>query len=74
MRVFLHTRKDARNEWVNERREFAQVPAVGEYLTTSSHGEWHRVEIVVHTPFPCDFDAEVYAVEVDHLQVFIGLS
>lgn len=69
MRVFLHTKKSGLGEWVNERREFAQLPAVGEYLTTSTTGAWHRVEVVVHTPFPCEFDAEVFALEVDHLEV-----
>lgn len=69
MRVFLHTKKDARSEWENERYEFAQLPVAGDYVATSTRSEWFRVEFVVHTPFPCDFDAEVYAVQVDHLEV-----
>lgn len=73
MRVFLHTKQDARSEWVNEQREFAQIPAVGEYLATSSNSEWYRVEFIVHTPFPCEFDAEVFAVQVDHLEVYKGI-
>lgn len=66
-RVFLHTRKPGGADWLNESREFHRIPAVSEYLTRETDGPWYQVQLVVHTPFPCDCDAEVYAVEVDHL-------
>ncbi|OCG81956.1 hypothetical protein LMG667_20185, partial [Xanthomonas euvesicatoria] len=69
MKVFLHTRSPEHRDWLNEKREFARIPVVGEHVAISSDGPWFKVELVVHTPFPCEFDAEVYAVAVDHLQV-----
>jgi|HigsolmetaAR206D_1030411.scaffolds.fasta_scaffold35265_2 hypothetical protein len=69
MKVFLHTRSPQQRDWVNEGRDFARIPSVGEYVATSGDGPWFQVELVVHTPFPCDFHAEVYAVAVDHLDV-----
>lgn len=69
-KVFLHTRTPQQRDWVNEKRDFARIPTVGEYVATSSSGvSWFRVQLVVHTPFPCEFDAEVYAVAVDHSEV-----
>ncbi|CEE79440.1 conserved hypothetical protein [Xanthomonas citri pv. citri] len=41
---------------------------IGEYVAMSEDA-WFKVELVVHTPFACEFDAEVYAVGVDHLEV-----
>ncbi len=69
MKVFFHTRTPQQRDWLNEERDFARIPTVGEYVATSSGSSWFRVELVVHTPFPCDFDAEVYAVAADHLAV-----
>ena len=69
MKVFLHTRSPKQRNWLNEKRDFSHIPVVGEYVATSSDGPWFKVELVVHTPFPCDFDAEVYAVAADHLEV-----
>jgi hypothetical protein len=69
MKVFLHTRSRKQRDWLNEKYEFARIPMVGEYVATSSRSEWFQVELVVHTPFPCEFDAEVYAVEADHREV-----
>ena len=70
MKVFLHTRSPQQRNWLNEERQFARIPCVGEYVATSTGDRsWFRVELVVHTPFPCDFDAEVYAVAEDHLDV-----
>lgn len=69
MKVFLHTRTPQKRDWTNEIREFARVPTIGEYVSTSASGPWHKVELVVHCPFVCDCDAEVYAVEVDHNEV-----
>ncbi|NHR07386.1 hypothetical protein HA052_19535 [Chromobacterium haemolyticum] len=69
MKVFLHTRTPQKRDWTNEIREFARIPTLGEYVSTSGHGPWHKVELVVHCPFECGCDAEVYAVEVDHNEV-----
>ena len=69
MKVFLHTRSPQKRDWTNEMRDFARVPIIGEYLATSSSGPWYLVELVVHCPFDCEPDAEVYAVEVDHSEV-----
>jgi hypothetical protein len=62
MKVFLHTRNRASWNWQNELRNFARIPIVGEYLTLDSESPWYQVLVVVHTPFECDCDAEVYAV------------
>lgn len=69
MKVFLHTRSPKQRDWLNEKGEFARIPAVGEYVAISSDSPWFKVELVVHTPFPCEFDAEVQAVAADHLDV-----
>jgi hypothetical protein len=65
-RVFLHTRpmEDYRGE--NTPRDFARIPAVGEYVATAVAGPWYRVRLVVHAPFSAEYEAEIYAVEVDH--------
>jgi len=66
MKVFLHTRDMGKFNWVNEIREFARIPIEGEYLALNSNSGWYKVQLVVHTPFECDCNAEVYAVKVDH--------
>ena len=55
--------------WSNSGREFLRLPVVGEYVATSSSSSWYRVELVVHCPFEAEYVAEVYAVEVDHMEV-----
>lgn len=69
MKVFLHTRSHGRFDWRNEARDFARIPIVGEYLTRYVTSPWYKVQIVVHTPFECEFDAEVYAIKVDHNEI-----
>lgn len=69
MKVFLHTRSAGKHDWTNNNHEFARIPVIGEFVTLSTTGSWFQIELVVHTPFPCDCDAEVYAVEVDHSAV-----
>ncbi len=69
MRVFLHTRSEGKTDWKNENRDFARIPNTGEHLSLSSDSPWYEVQLVVHTPFDTDIEAEVYAVEVDHLEV-----
>ena len=66
MRVFLHLRSRGQRDWRNEFREMPQIPRLGEFIALASAAqEWFRVELVVYTPFPGDWDAEVYAVAVD---------
>lgn len=69
IKVFLHTRISENDNWENVSEEFVALPSVGEYLTLSSDSEWYEVKIVLHTPFSRDYDAEVYAMRVDHLEV-----
>ena len=69
MKVFLHTRSQGKYDWENEFRDFARIPVVGEYLALYVTSPWYQVQLVVHTPFKCDCEAEVYAVEVDHSEV-----
>ena len=67
MRVFLHTRESKGSGWNNnEMREFARVPAIGEYVALADDSEWFEVVLVVHTPFECDCDAEVFAQSPRH--------
>jgi len=67
VRVFLHTHPPGSSQWRTEHREFFRIPIVGEYLTLAVTSPWYRVAVVVHTPFSDQFEAELYAVEVDHL-------
>ena len=70
MRVFLHVRSPEQRDWRSEFREMPQVPRLGEFVSLASETrDWFRVELVVYTPYPCDCDAEVYAVAIDHLDV-----
>lgn len=68
MNVFMHTRKDTA-PWQNEMRVFAQIPQVGEFLMPASDAAWYEVKLVVYTPHGGDIDAEVYAEEVDYLEI-----
>jgi hypothetical protein len=63
MRVFLHTRDPEENEGVNDFRGFARIPVVGDYVALPDDPRYFKVVLVVHTPFPCDCEAEVYAVK-----------
>lgn len=66
-KVFLHTRDQDETTTMNEERIFARVPAIGEHLSASSKPPWYRVTGVVHHPSEeTDFDADVYAVQVDY--------
>ncbi|KIV56439.1 hypothetical protein AM501_09805 [Aneurinibacillus migulanus] len=69
IKVFLHTYISENDSWENVTKEFVALPSVGEYLTLSSVSEWYEVKIVLHTQFSRDYDAEVYAIKVDHLEV-----
>lgn len=70
MKVFLHTRSQGKMDWKNESRELARLPVVGEFLVLDWNSPWYQVQLVVHCPFEsADYEAEVYAVKVDHLEV-----
>jgi hypothetical protein len=72
MKVFLHTRTPGQTDsWNNTSEEFDQVPAVGEHVCRAYDGSWFAVRAVVHLPKSAatPYDAEVYAVEVDHVAV-----
>lgn len=68
MKVFLHVRSQGKHDWVNKFYDFARLPVKGEYIAIETSSPWYEVQLVVHTPFPCDCEAEVYAVEVDHME------
>ncbi|WP_293304993.1 hypothetical protein [Microcoleus sp. PH2017_22_RUC_O_B] len=70
MKVFFHTRSPQERGWSNnETPKFAQIPIVGEYVATAIDSPWFCVQLVIHTPFDCEFDAEVYAVAADRNEV-----
>lgn len=68
-KVFFHSHEKGKADWVNVIKEFGRIPLEGEYLAVSIDSEWYQVELVVHTPFSDDMEAEVYAVKVDHAKV-----
>ncbi len=68
-KIFLHTHEKEKADWVNTIKEFGRIPLEGEYLAISVDSEWYQVELVVHTPFSEEMEAEVYAVKVDHGKV-----
>jgi len=73
VKIFFHTRTSGQRDWKNEEREFSRVPSIGEYVCLESpHEDLHRIELVVHTPFHCPYDAEVYAVAENHLEVMVS--
>ncbi|MEG4021260.1 hypothetical protein [Microcoleus sp. S13C4] len=70
LRVFFYTKSPQERSWSNhEKREFARIPIVGEYVATAINRPWFCVQLVVHTPFDCEFDPEVYAVAADQNEV-----
>ena len=66
MRVFLHTRSQGKFDWKNESREFGRLPAVDEFVALDSNSQWYQVQLVVHCVFEAEYEAEVYAVEINH--------
>jgi hypothetical protein len=57
-KVFLHHKEDG--QWVNEERNFARLPCVGEYVALDTSSLYYRVYLVVHCPFETEYEAEVY--------------
>ena len=69
-KIFVHVRDNASEMWKNEPMVFQRIPSVGEHVVLSATSAWYRVETVVHCPYEgAEFDAELYAIKVDHLQV-----
>ena len=48
---------------------FEQIPRVGEFVAPTSTGRWYKVTLVVWLPESAktEYQAEVYAVEYDHI-------
>jgi hypothetical protein len=68
--VFLHTHTPGKYDWDNRAWDFPQIPHVGEYVAlASADAEWYQVEFVVHCAFKAEYEAEVYAVQKNHLEV-----
>lgn len=67
MKVYLHTRTGQEN-WKNVEHELARLPAVGECVAFETSSPWYEVRLVVHMLFAAEFEAEVYAVEVDSIE------
>jgi hypothetical protein len=67
MHVFLHLRRKGLQTTDNEVRDFVQIPGLGEYVSLETTPAYFLVKVVIHTPHGGDIDAEVFAVEVDHL-------
>ena len=65
MKVFVHTKAKDKTDWVQNVYEFKQLPALGEYCELQAQGEWYEILLVVHCPFPTEFDAEIWAEQVD---------
>ncbi len=76
-RIFFHYKKLGKTSWEQEERDFARVPAVGEYIAIDpSTDDLYRVAMVQHNAFPADdladFIAEVYTVYAGSTSDVIG--
>jgi hypothetical protein len=68
VRVLVHTRNPGQNKCEHELRELATVPQVDDHvLMKAGSTAWYKVQLVVHTAFPYECDAEVWAVAVEHV-------
>ena len=68
--VLVHTRNNTKEKWQNQKMEFSRIPCEGEHLVLSATSDWYQVQVVVHCPFEgAEFDSEVYATKVNHLDV-----
>lgn len=69
-KIFLHTREQGQEMFVNKVYDLPHLPRLGEYVVLSSGDEtWYEVKLVVHFPFDSEFEAEVFAVGLNHLDV-----
>ena len=66
--VFVHVREKVSDMWKSHKMEFSRIPCIGEHLVLGATSDWYQVQVVVHCPFEdTEFDAEIYATNVDHL-------
>lgn len=70
--TFVHVHSPGKHDYQNSPWDFPQVPCAGEYVALKSAGEWHRVELVVHCAFTAEYQAEIWVVEVNHLDAIKG--
>ena len=63
-KVLVHYKRSPDDEFNNLFNEFAQVPAVGEYIALTLNSEWLRVDTVVHRTLGSGYDAEVYSTPI----------
>jgi hypothetical protein len=68
MKVSLSMRSQGKYDWKNQIHELEQVPRAGEYVALGPDSPWYVVQLVVHTPYRQDCQAEAYMVEVDRDQ------
>ncbi|HID0768099.1 TPA: hypothetical protein ACXDAZ_002629 [Clostridium botulinum] len=72
--VFLHIKNEEDIEWNNNKfKEFERIPVLNEYIVPEEGQQWYQVKLVVHCPFKCSCDAEVYATKVDQTEVMKSL-
>lgn len=66
MKVFVHIKKNESPDYKNEVYDFCQIPIKGDLFSLGVNENIYKVVCTVHTPFKAsEFDAEVYATEVD---------
>ncbi|OME07875.1 hypothetical protein BSK64_06365 [Paenibacillus odorifer] len=68
-KVFVHVHDAGDIEFENDYHSFSRIPVENEYFTLSHDGDWYRVELIIHTPFDEEIEAEIYGVKVDHMEI-----
>ncbi len=63
--VLIHYKADGADSWDHDTRNFDRVPEVGEFFTMAREEPWFEVKLVLHMAFPLDYDAEIWATQVD---------
>ena len=64
-KVFLHLMRNGNGEWADSQRDFLRLPTLGEMITPKFGAPFYKVTLVVHCPFNSQYDAEVFAVQVN---------
>lgn len=70
MKVYLHTRSFGDCDWLNQFKDFDQIPATGEYIGISKEDpNIYKVQMVIHMSFDnVDYVADVFAVAVNDFE------
>ncbi len=68
MKIRIHYREQLQEPWTTRIVEAGQIPRVGEYLAPAPI-QVFRVVLTLHVLFDADYDAEVFAEQVDFEQV-----